>query len=121
MTSENEKLKVGDEVFYAKRNRKDKDVTYIFKSVVRLTATQAVLTDGEKLKNEPSKDWQGNIRFIELGNRDSWHLATEKVKKDAEAEKHRQTVNRWFRNHDFTDEQKKQIYNLFNPNNDTKI
>ena len=108
------KLEVGDSVYCANRSRYGKDIKYLFKIVKRVTATQAILEDGEKLKNEISKDWLGNERFIELGSRDSWYLTTSQVLEDAKKEAERQKANSWFNNQQFTDEQKQQIFNLFN-------
>lgn len=109
----NEKLEVGDKIYFAKRNNYYKTVNYIFETVERLTPTQAILGNGAKLKNQASKDWLGNIQFIELGNRDSWYLVTQQVLEDAEKKSIRQKVNSWFSKQQFTDEQKQQIYNLF--------
>ena len=108
------KLEVGDKVYYANRNNYHSTVRYTFETVERLTATQAVLTNGAKLKNQECKDWSGTLSFIEIGSRDYWHLTTEKVLEDARKEATRQKIDNWFFKQKFTDEQKQQIYNLFN-------
>lgn len=111
---ENGKLKVGDKVYQANRNNYHSTVRYTFETVERLTPSQAVLSNGAKLKNQESKDWLGNVQFIEIGSRESWYLTTEKVLEDAKKEAQRQKINYWFLKQQFTDEQKQQIYNLFN-------
>ena len=108
------KLEKGDKVYFANRYRLSEDIKYIFEEVERLTPTQAILTNGARLKNKITKDWNGNLCFIEHGDREKWYIVTDKVLEDAKKEAQRQKTNSWFSKQQFTDEQKQQIYNLFN-------
>jgi len=104
-----EKLKVGDKVCQKYKSRFGKNFNYRFSTVVRLTKTQAVLDNGKKLVNEAGKD------FVEVGNRfSSWEITTPEILHVWEKEKQRQAIVNWFDSQEFTDEQKKQVYELFN-------
>lgn len=56
MENEKRKLEVGDNLYKIGNNRWGRESLPEFASVVRLTATQAILSNGVKLKNE-IKTW----------------------------------------------------------------
>ena len=107
-----EKLKVGDKVYKIENSRWHKSKNYILDEVVRLTKTQAVLKSGCKLINEPTTNWsKEGVCYCEHGDRwIKWFIQTEEIIKEAKAEKERQIIERWFRDKEFTDEEKREIY-----------
>lgn len=112
------KLCVGDKVCNIRNQRWSDGVVYSFATVIRLTATQAVLSDGTKLINEPTKIsyTNGKYGFSVYGDRwTKWQLVTGEILVEASIEKERQFINKWFDAQKFTNEQKKSIYNLLNP------
>lgn len=64
-----EKLKIGDKIYIAETSRWSSRVNYTLDEVVRLTKTQAVLSKGRKIINEPTKDWYQKDCFCEYGDR----------------------------------------------------
>jgi hypothetical protein len=109
---QNEKLKEGDEVYHI-IDSKMLEKRYYFQKVVRLTATQAILTDDWRLKNKPAKDLLMNECFNEIsGNQCRWYRVTEQVKKEAAEENKRQNINYWFNKQQFNDSEKAKIYSI---------
>lgn len=108
-----ETLKVGDKVYNQLSPRWRDDIYYKFATVERLTKTQAILSDGTKLINEPLEDFYiKKVGFCVYGDRyTKWRFVTEEIIEKAKAEKEKQTINNWFSNKKFTNEEKKIIYN----------
>lgn len=109
-----EKLKVGDKLVNEEKSQWSNDWTYTFAKVERLTATQAILDNGVRLKNEPHLSYVGVVEFGVVG--DIWtkytHITPEIIEK-ALKEKEKQATKRWFSNKRFSDEEIKIIYDHF--------
>ena len=106
-----EKLKIGDKIYIAETSRWSSRVNYILDEVVRLTKTQAVLSKGRKIINEPTKDWYQKDCFCEYGDRcKRWYLQTDEILVTIKAEIERQKIEQWFSDKKFTYEEKRIIY-----------
>lgn len=111
-----EKLKVDDKLYFTSKQRWGRRINYRFETVVRLTKTQAVLSDGTKLINEPTTDWSADkkVCYSEYGNRyDKWYFQTEEILLEAKKEKERQSIESWFESRKFSDEEKRIVYLKF--------
>lgn len=110
-----EKLKVGDKIYVAEKSKWTKRINYVLDEVVRLTKTQAVLSKGRKLINEPTTEWYGKETcFCEYGDRyRKWFLQTEEVLIKIKAERERQFIEQWFSTKKFTDEEQRLVYFKF--------
>jgi hypothetical protein len=111
-----DKLKVGDKLYNAKGNRWTNDIHYTFSTVERLTKTQAVLSCGTKLINEPilAVYPDKKIAFMVHGYRYvHWYFETPEIREKAAKEKHKQTAVYWFNSQKFNDQDKIRIYELF--------
>lgn len=110
-----ELLKVGDKLFNKEHQRWGNNIYYKFATVERLTKTQAVLSDGTKLINEPKMDnYSKTIGYSVYGdNWTKWHFKTPEILEEAKKEKMRQTIVNWFDNRKFSEEEKYIIYNTF--------
>lgn len=110
-----EKLKVGDKIYIAETSIWSKRINYILDEVVRLTKTQAVLSKGRKIINEPTTEWDNKETcFPEYGDRyRKWFLQTEEVLIKVKSERERQFIEQWFSNKKFTDEEQKLVYVKF--------
>ena len=110
-----EKLKVGDKIYIAETSRWSKRINYVLDEVVRLTKTQAVLSEGRKIINEPTTEWNNKETcFCEYGDRyRKWFLQTEEVLIKVKAERERQFIEQWFSAKKFTDEEQRLIYLKF--------
>lgn len=111
------KLEVGDKMYFRSQSRFGRDIYFRFETVERVTKTQAVLSNGIKLINHPFKNhFDNHYGFCQLGQRfDKWYIQTDEIVAEAQKENKRQSINRWFDNQKFTDEQKLQVHDLFNP------
>lgn len=110
-----EKLKVGDKVcykhyFYGELRRIE------VSEVERLTKTQAILKNGDRLKNEPIECYNNKeIYYNSIGyNTKSYELLTEENILFISNFKHEIKINNWFNLKKFTFEEKEKIYNLLN-------
>lgn len=119
--SELNKLKIGDKVCNISHQNCGDDVYYRFDEVERLTKTQVILKSGVKLINEPTKSWiEKEYSFMTYGDRHTrWNIVTPEIIEQAKKEKERQSINSWFRDRKFTQEERVQVYKLLNNNNDT--
>lgn len=110
-----EKLKIGDKVYYKKHQQWGNNVYYTFAVVERLTKTQAILSDGTKLVNEPKFDnWSKIVGYPTYGDSwEKWHIETPEIIEEANKEKKRQKIVAWFRNRKFSEEEQFIIYNTF--------
>ncbi len=110
-----EKLKVGDKLYLKQHARWGDDIYYQFASVERLTKTQAVLSNGVKLINEPSKDYYSKeIGYSVYGDRwTKWYFQNEQILIEAKVEKEKRLIDNWFSKRKFTNEEKKIIYLKF--------
>jgi hypothetical protein len=114
-----EKLKIGDKVYHIK-HKNSGAISYNLAHVERLTKTQAILSTGVRLINEPTENKSDNniIGYYVFGNRwEKWHIQTPEILEEAKKHKEMQKISIWFSNKKFTDEEKKIIYNLFNEQN----
>jgi len=109
-----EKLKVGNKLYHTYHSRWNSDVRYDFATVDRLTKTQAILSNGIKLINEPIKGhYDKEVGYGVYGERyDKWYFENPEVLLEAKKEKERQKIDIWFSAKKFTDEEKEMIYNL---------
>lgn len=110
-----ELLKVGDKVYEKTHQRYGKNVYYNFSEVERLTKTQAILSNGKKIINEPSKGHYDNlIGYPTYGNRwNKWHIVTPEIIEESNKEKTRQKIVSWYNNRKFSEEEQFIIYNTF--------
>jgi len=110
-----EKLKIGDKIYIAETSRWTGRINYILGEVVRLTKTQAVLSNGRKIINEPTTEWHNTkTSFCEYGDRyRKWFLQTEEVLIKVRKENERQFIGQWFNFKNFTDEEKMIVYLKF--------
>lgn len=107
-------LKVGDKVVLETAQQWGNNRYFRFEEVVRVTRTQAILSNGVRLKIESRSNWKNIDEFTTIGeNYEYWQYSTPKIIAEAEAEKKRQEVNAWFSKQKFTDEQKAAIYKMF--------
>ena len=107
---------MGDKLYFTSKQRWGMRINYRFETVERLTKTQAVLSDGTKLINEPTTDWgtDKKVCYSEYGNRyDKWYFQTEEILLEAKKEKERQSIESWFESRKFSDEEKKIVYLKF--------
>jgi len=110
-----EKLKIGDKLYIKVNRRLSNFVDYKFAEVVRLTKTQAILSNGTKLINEPTSNWHDEEKkfFSEYGDKYSkWTFQDEKIIDEANKERKKIKIHVWFRDKFFTELEKEQIYNL---------
>lgn len=109
------KLKIGDKLYNKEYSRWTNSTYYKFASVERITKTQAILSDGTKLINEPTKSHYENIvGYCVYGDRyKKWSIETEDIIIEAKIERERQDIIKWFANRKFSDEDKRIIYNKF--------
>ncbi len=107
-------LKVGGRVYSKRLQRYGTDIYYAFATVARVTKTQAVLSNGKKVMNEPKQYW-GDERysFAEYGDKyKRWYIETPEAIENARVENRRQSVNQWFDTKKFTQEEKEIVYNV---------
>ena len=65
-----ELVKIGDKVYNERYHSWTKTVSYRLATIERLTKTQAILSDGTKLINEPTKGYDSNqIEYPQYGDR----------------------------------------------------
>lgn len=107
-----ELLKIGDKLYHKGHQRYGDNIYYSFSEVVRLTKTQAILSNGTKLINEPIYDhYNKKVGYSVYGDRwRKWHIETNEIVEAAKKEKERQFINHWFEKTKFTEEQKSIIY-----------
>ena len=113
---EMKRLEVGDKVYNKEHARWGGNVYYRFEVVERLTKTQAVLSNGIKLINEPVKPSfsEDTVGYSVYGDRwKKWHIQTDEIILEAKAEKERQTINSWFELRKFTESEKQIVYLKF--------
>jgi len=113
-----EKLKIGNKLYIKNSSRYSDFTDYKFADVVRLTKTQAVLSNGTKLINEPTTNWNDSnkIHFSEYGDRfNKWTFQTPEIIQEALKERKRINIYNWFKNKVFTESEKEQVYNLLTP------
>lgn len=110
------KLKVDDKLYIQSTQRWGNRINYRFATVVRLTKTQAILSDGTKLINEPTSSFGTGkkVCYSEYGSRyDKWLFQTEDILLEAEKAKETIEIESWFDNRKFSDEEKRIVYLKF--------
>lgn len=110
-----ESLKIGDKLYNKRHQQWSNRVYYQFSTVERVTKTQAVLSCGTKLVNEPKLDhFSKTIGYPVYGDSwNAWHIQTPEILEEAKLEKERQTIVRWFDNRFFSEEDKRIVYTKF--------
>lgn len=110
-----EKLKIGDKLVFIKSPKLSEYNYYNFAEVVRLTNTQAILSDGTRLVNEPKKAWGGDgVEYSEYGETYTrWSIQTPEIIEQATKEKELIIAHNWLSKRNFTKEEKKIIYDKF--------
>ena len=112
-----EKLKVGDKIYNKKNDRYSTFVDYKICEVIRLTKTQAILSNGDKIINEPIADYSKKdlVCFSEYGDRwTKWYFLTNEIITEVNLENRRKKIYCWFRDKKFTEQEMEQVYNLLN-------
>lgn len=108
-----EKLEMGDKLVCIQSVRWTSFTRYKFASVERLTKTQAILSNGVRLKNEKTYNYDKVICFREVGASDEYQFVTLEILKEAEIAKKEINSHNWFSKKDFTNEEKVMIYEYF--------
>lgn len=112
-----EKLKVGDVVYLKEHSRWSNNINYAIATVERLTTTQAVISGGKKLVNEPIQDWYDkSIGYREYGNHyhyTHWHILTDEIREEIKTEQERRKICNWFEKRKFSDQEKAIVYAKF--------
>jgi hypothetical protein len=110
-----ELLKIGDKLYCKEISRWTDNVTYKFSTVQRITKTQAILSNGTKLINEPTKGhYDEVVGYTTYGDRwKKWYFETEEILLLAKKEREKQIINSWFEKRKFTNEEKRIIYLKF--------
>lgn len=110
-----ELLKIGDKVYQKIYSRWSDNIRYNFATVERLTKTQAILSNGTRLINEPVKGHYDKIvGYSTVGDRwDKWHIETDEILQEAKAEREKQIINSWFEKRNFTNDEKRIVYLKF--------
>lgn len=107
-------LEVGDRLYNRGYSRWTGKVTYTFATVERITETQAILSNGARLTNEPKKFYlDAEYGYLAIGNLSKWYIVKEDVLLEAEKEKERQAIDSWFAKRSFSSEEKRIIYFKF--------
>lgn len=104
------KLIVGDKLY--REYTLSSNVNFEFATVEKITKTQAVLSNGVRLINEPKKDYYTEETIYQVfGDRwESYSFQNDEVVKRAEQERYKQKVNRWLREEKLTQEEKILVY-----------
>jgi hypothetical protein len=111
---EAQKLKVGDKVYSIEHEQWGNNIYYIFATVERITKTQAILSNGVRLINEPKNNYHNNIGYQTFGDSWKWyHIQTVEAIEESKKENKRQDIVRWFKNKKFTEEEQFLIYDTF--------
>lgn len=106
-----QKLKVGDKIYNERNNRWTGETEFLIGEVVRITKTQAVLSNGIKLINEVVKGWNKENCFAEYGNRwNKWFIQTNDFLERYNEWRVKRIIEKWFDAQKFTFEEKKIIY-----------
>ncbi|RRQ48730.1 pyruvate kinase [Maribacter algicola] len=110
-----EKLKVGDKVYNTKQNGFTDFVRYSFSEVVALTKTLAILKNGVRLINQPKTSYiTEDIGYSESRKKGAhWHLVSLDAIRKAQIENEKIAAHDWFKEHEFTNEDKLEIYRRF--------
>lgn len=119
MENEKRKLEVGDKLYKIGENRWGREPIPEFASVVRLTATQAILSNGIRLKNEPKYDgFDKKVYFLVIGEYfDQWYFQTLEIVEKAKRLKEESRIRRWFESKKWSIEEMKLIYETFKEKN----
>jgi hypothetical protein len=114
----NNKLEVGDKLVVIKTYY-DETKSFTHTVVERVTKTQAITSSGVKLRIEGDKRYFGSdiVMWEEISFsycNPFWQIETAETEKEEQIEISRRSVNTWFSEKKFTDEEKEIIYNLLN-------
>jgi hypothetical protein len=115
-----DKLKIGDKVYNIENRRFEELNTYYkIETVVKLTPTQAVLSNGVRLINEGFFNGKvdNGIKFNIFGKRGYWILVNEENIPMLNKNIKEQTAYHWFQTHKFTIADMLKIYNTLNEKN----
>lgn len=117
MENEKRKLQVGDKLYKRGDNRWGRESIPQFASVVRLSATQALLSNGVRLKNE-IRFWSEKLCFSEVGkNFEFWYFETPEIVEEAKRLKEESRIRRWFELKKWDIEEMKLVYETFKEKN----
>ena len=116
------KLEVGDKLVAVKCYPYGGTKDFRYDEVERVTKTLAITKQGCKIKIMGSMDRFDKV--IKWGNtpfsyhEPDWQLVAPEILEEEKQYKELRKIQRWFDNKKFTDEEKKQIYNLLNKDNE---
>jgi hypothetical protein len=112
-----EPLKVGDKVYLKEAMRYSNFITYKIATVERLTKTQAILSNKDKVINEPKlTGYIGDkiIGFEIYGDRwKHYHILTDEIMEEAKIQSEKIKAHNWFIKKNFTNEEEELIYKYF--------
>lgn len=119
MENEKRKLEVGDKLYKRGENRWGRESLPEFASVVKLTPTQAILSNGIRLKNEPKYDgFYKKVHFSVIGEYfDKWFFETPEIVEKAKRLKEESRIRRWFELKKWDIEEMKLVYETFKEKN----
>lgn len=108
-------LIIGDKVYNVAQEGFDDFARYSFSEVVRLTETLAVLKNGVRLINRPKHSYiMEDIGYSVSRNKGShWHLVSLRAIRKAQLENEKIKVYDWFKEKNFSLNEKKLIYDQF--------
>jgi hypothetical protein len=107
-----EKLEIGDKLVNIEHNRWTSFTKYTFASVERLTKTQAILSNGVRLRSE-KYTWDGVVMFNVIGSYGNYQFVTPEITIKAEKERKNIIAHNWLSSKKFTNEEKLLVYEYF--------
>ena len=113
-------LKVGDKVYGVTQEGFDDFKRYSFSVVVKLTKTLAILKNGIRLVNDPRPSYIietiGYSVYKQRGMH--WYLVSINAIRQAQIENRKIEAHDWFKDRQFTIEEKQLIYEFFTKKNE---
>lgn len=107
------KLEVGDEVYNESSGRWNRETYFKVSKVVRLTKTQAILDNGDKLINAFAlKGSKGFSLYGDIYNK--YNVLTEEISLKIKAQRLNRKIENWFDSYKFSKQEKEMVYNLIN-------
>jgi len=113
-----DKLKIGDKVYNVAQDGFNDFARYSFSEVVSLTETLAILKNGIRLVNRPKISYIIEDIGYSVSRKKGthWHIVSLQAIRKAQIENEKIKIHEWFKNKEFTLQQKKLIYEQFYDN-----
>ncbi len=112
------KLKVGDKLYNVAQDGFNDFARYSFSEVVELTETLAVLKNGVRLINKPKQSYiMEDVGYsVSRKKGTHWHLVSLTAIHKAQIENEKIRIHEWFKERDFSFQEKKRIYEFLMAN-----